>query len=59
MLLENIGEKNASQKVLNAIETVLRKGKVRTYDLGGKSRTSEVGDAIVRVIKGEDRVFLD
>lgn len=52
MLLENIGEKNASQKVLNAIETVLRKGKVRTYDLGGKSKTGEVGDAIVREVRG-------
>ncbi|RJS86216.1 isocitrate/isopropylmalate dehydrogenase family protein [Methanophagales archaeon] len=50
MLLENIGEKSASQKVLNAIETVLRKGKVRTYDLGGKSKTGEVGDAIVREV---------
>ncbi len=52
MLLENIGEKSASQKVLNAIETVLRKGKVRTYDLGGKSKTGEVGDAIVREVGG-------
>ena len=50
MLLENIGEKSASQKVLNAIETVLRRGKVRTYDLGGKSKTGEVGDAIVREV---------
>ncbi|MCD6455766.1 MAG: hypothetical protein J7K81_03120 [Methanophagales archaeon] len=52
MLLENIGEKSASQKVLNAIETVLRRGKVRTYDLGGKSKTGEVGDAIVREVGG-------
>ena len=51
MLLENIGESHASEIVLHAIEAVLRDGKVRTYDLGGKSKTSEVGDAIVSAIK--------
>ena len=51
MLLDNIGESRASEIVLHAIETVLRDGKVRTYDLGGKSKTSEVGDAIVSAIK--------
>jgi len=47
MLLETVGEKSASGRVLGAIEAVLREGKVRTYDLGGNSKTSEVGDAIV------------
>ena len=51
MLLDNIGESHASEIVLHAIEAVLRDGKVRTYDLGGKSKTSEVGDAIVSAIK--------
>jgi tartrate dehydrogenase/decarboxylase/D-malate dehydrogenase len=53
MLLESIGENSASEKVINAIETVLREGKVKTYDLGGNSTTSEVGDAIVSRIKGQ------
>jgi isocitrate/isopropylmalate dehydrogenase len=53
MLLETVGEKNASGRVLGAIEAVLRKGKVRTYDLGGNSKTSEVGDAIVEEIRGQ------
>ncbi len=53
MLLKTIGEKSASERVLGAIESVLRKGKVRTYDLGGNSKTSEVGDAIVEEIRGE------
>ena len=52
MLLDDVGEKGASEKVLDAIEAVLRDGKVRTYDLGGNSKTSEVGDAVVREIKG-------
>ncbi len=54
MLLETVGEKRASERVLGAIEAVLRAGKVRTYDLGGTSKTSEVGDAIVREIRGQD-----
>jgi len=53
MLLKTVGEKSASERVLGAIESVLRKGKVRTYDLGGNSKTSEVGDAIVEEIRGE------
>ena len=53
MLLETVGEKSASERVLSAIEAVLREGKVRTYDLGGNSRTSEVGDAVVEEIKGQ------
>lgn len=51
MLLENIGEKSAAESVINAIEAVLQEGKVRTYDLGGHSKTSEVGDAIVEKLK--------
>jgi len=51
MLLESVGEKSASEKIINAIETVLREGQVRTYDLGGNSKMSEVGDAIVSEMK--------
>jgi len=54
MLLDAVGEKRAYERVLNAIESVLKEGKVRTYDLGGNSRTNEVGDAIVREVKGQD-----
>ncbi len=54
MLLETVGEKSASEKVLDAIEAVLKEGKVRTYDLGGNSKTSEVGDAIVSEIRRQD-----
>jgi 3-isopropylmalate dehydrogenase len=50
--LADLGEDTAAETVLNAIESVLRTGKVKTYDLGGNSSTSEVGDAIVNEIKG-------
>ena len=52
LLLADLGEDTAAETVLTAIESVLRAGKVKTYDLGGNSSTSEVGDAIVNEIKG-------
>jgi len=53
MMLEHLGEQKAADAVEQAVIEVLREGKVRTYDLGGKSSTSEVGDAVAaRVKKG-------
>ncbi|MGC9444933.1 MAG: isocitrate/isopropylmalate dehydrogenase family protein [Candidatus Methanospirareceae archaeon] len=54
LLLANIGEKRASDRVITAIESVLKDGKVRTYDLGGSSKTSEVGDAIAQRIRAQE-----
>lgn len=51
MMLEHLGEQKAADKVERAIIEVLRKGKVRTYDLGGKSKTSDVGDAVAAKVK--------
>ncbi|RLI90119.1 MAG: 3-isopropylmalate dehydrogenase [Candidatus Altiarchaeales archaeon] len=53
MMLEELGEKRAADLVIEAIEGVLREGKVRTRDLGGTSKTSEVGDEIVGKLKGK------
>lgn len=41
-----------AQQIEDAVRTVLDAG-VRTPDLGGKASTVEVGDAIVRVLRGE------
>jgi 3-isopropylmalate dehydrogenase len=46
LMLEHIGEVNASNVVEEAVKQVLKEGRVRTYDLGGFSKTSEVGDAV-------------
>jgi len=46
LMLEHIGEVKASNVVEEAVKQVLKEGRVRTYDLGGFSKTSEVGDAI-------------
>ena len=51
LLLEHIGEREAAQGVVQAIEANLKSGKVRTYDLGGSSRTSDVGDDIARLVR--------
>ena len=50
MLLETLGEREAAETVLRAVEQNLALRRVRTYDLGGSSKTSEVGDDIVRRI---------
>lgn len=51
MMLEHLGEQKAADLVERAVEGVLRDGKVKTYDLGGKSKTSEMGDAVAAKLK--------
>jgi len=51
MLLESLGEAQAASGVMRAIEGNLRARKVRTFDIGGSSTTSEVGADITRYIK--------
>jgi 3-isopropylmalate dehydrogenase len=51
LMLGEIGENNAQEYIINAIEAVLREKKVRTQDLGGVNTTSEMGDAIVSKIR--------
>ena len=52
MLLEHLGEKYAAKDVIKAIELNLVEGKTKTYDLGGTSTTTEVGDDIARIVGG-------
>ncbi len=51
MMLEHLGEEGVADKIERAVIDVLKEGKARTYDLGGKSSTSEVGDAVVTKVK--------
>lgn len=50
MMLEFLGENKAANAIENAITKVLREGKVRTYDLDGKSSTTAMTEAIVKKI---------
>ncbi len=47
MMLDEIGQPKAAEDVVKAIEKVLKQGKVKTKDLGGKAKTSDMGDAVV------------
>ncbi|MCL4467231.1 MAG: isocitrate/isopropylmalate dehydrogenase family protein [Chloroflexi bacterium] len=50
MMLEFLGEGKAAKTVEEAVEFVLAEGKYRTYDLGGSSKTNEVGDAVAAAV---------
>jgi len=46
LMLEHLGEECAAELVEQATEDVLGAGKIRTYDMGGTSSCSDMGDAI-------------
>ncbi|MBM4029380.1 MAG: tartrate dehydrogenase [Planctomycetes bacterium] len=50
LMLEHLGEKEAGDLIVRAIEKTTQDG-VLTVDLGGKARTAEVGSHIVGLIK--------
>jgi tartrate dehydrogenase/decarboxylase / D-malate dehydrogenase len=46
LLLEHLGEQEAAETLLRAIEEVLAVGQFRTPDLGGTTTTRQLGEAI-------------
>jgi tartrate dehydrogenase/decarboxylase/D-malate dehydrogenase len=50
MLLDHLGLSSAAAAVRRAVAAVLKAGKVRTPDLGGSARTTEVGDAVLAAL---------
>ncbi len=51
MLIEQLGEKEAADSIVGAIQQNILDAKVRTYDMGGSSGTSDVGDDIARLVR--------
>jgi isocitrate dehydrogenase (NAD+) len=51
LMLEHLGEEEASKRVVAALASVLAEGKDVTYDLGGQAGTAEMGEAIARRIQ--------
>ena len=51
LLLDQLGEKEASTQIVQAIERNIVNGKVKTYDMGGSNTTTDVGDDIARLLK--------
>ncbi|HEU5299426.1 MAG TPA: tartrate dehydrogenase [bacterium] len=52
MMLEHLGETAAAEAVFDALRSVVRGKDVRTPDLGGRARTSDVGDAVAGALAG-------
>ena len=50
MMLDYLGESKAANLVEKATHSVLKEGKILTYDLGGNARTSDVGKAIAEKV---------
>ena len=46
LMLDFLGESKAAQRIVRAIENVVKTGRIRTQDLGGGAKTFEMGDAI-------------
>jgi 3-isopropylmalate dehydrogenase len=46
MMLDWLGEKALGDKLEKAVAAVIAEGKVRTYDMGGSSKTLDMADAI-------------
>ncbi len=58
MMLDYLGETKAAEKVENATMKVLEEGRVLTYDLGGRAKTSEMGKAIAeKIISSSSSTF--
>ncbi|NLO89837.1 MAG: NAD-dependent isocitrate dehydrogenase, partial [Clostridia bacterium] len=47
LMLKHINEEKAAEKIINALQEVLKEGKDLTRDLGGEATTSQFADAIV------------
>ncbi len=51
MILDDLGEKSAGDLLYRAVQQNLAEKKVRTADVGGRSKTCEVGDDIVHILR--------
>jgi tartrate dehydrogenase/decarboxylase / D-malate dehydrogenase len=51
MMLDYLDEREAADLLYQAVRQNLAERKVRTMDLGGRSRTNEVGNEVVRILR--------
>jgi tartrate dehydrogenase/decarboxylase/D-malate dehydrogenase len=52
MMLEHLGEREAGQAIVDAIETLLRESGPRTRDMGGQAGTADVGRVLAEIVGG-------
>jgi 3-isopropylmalate dehydrogenase len=50
LMLDWLNEKRMSERLESAISRVIKEGRIRTYDLGGKNTSLEVAEAVARYI---------
>jgi len=51
LMLGILGHRDAEKDIENAVANTLKAGKHRTHDIGGKTSTSAMGEAVVRQLK--------
>ena len=51
LMVETLGHVEAARDIENAVKAVLKAGKHRTPDLGGKTSTAGMGDAVISQLK--------
>ncbi|SDD66541.1 tartrate dehydrogenase/decarboxylase / D-malate dehydrogenase [Paracoccus isoporae] len=54
MMLEHLGEQAASDRLIQAVETVTANPDLHTPDLGGQASTRQVTDAVIEAIRGRN-----
>src|SRR3954454_15905087 len=54
MMLEHLGEKNAADRLMRAVERVTADPNLHTPDLGGKATTQQVTDAVCEALRGDN-----
>lgn len=54
MMLDHLGEKAASDRLMRAVERVTADPDLHTPDLGGKATTRQVTDAVIAAIHGDN-----
>jgi len=52
LMLRHLGEREASQRLQNAVEAVYAEGRHLTGDVGGRASTDEFTDAVIRHVQG-------
>ncbi len=50
MMVEHLGWEEGATAIREAVKRNLKEGRVRTPDLGGTAKTSQVGDEIARLV---------
>jgi tartrate dehydrogenase/decarboxylase / D-malate dehydrogenase len=52
MMLEHLGQKDAADAIVAAIETLLQGNGPKTRDMGGEAGTEDVGRALAEIVGG-------